>query len=89
MKRKIKKYGDETKFLKGVTLHVRDGSERPVIGEGSAAAAAVAVAVADVAAVVAAADKGAGAVEMEIEVVVLAEKVVAGETVVVVVEERG
>lgn len=87
MKRKIKEYGDETKILKGVTSHVRDGSERPVIGEGSAAAAAVAVV--DVAVVVAAADKGAGAVEMEIEVVVLADKVVAGETVVVVVEERG
>lgn len=63
-----------------VSLHVKDGSERPVTGEGSAAVVVVAVAVEDAAA--------AAAVEMEIEALVLAEKVVTGETV-VVVAERG
>lgn len=65
--------------MKRVTLRVRDGSERPVTGEGSAAVVVVAVAVEDAA---------AAAVEMEIEALVLAEKVVTGETV-VVVAERG
>lgn len=75
----------ERRVLKG--LHVRDGSERRVIGERSAAAAAAAVVVAAAAVVVvvedaAAAGKAAAVVvvvvvEMEIGVVVVAEKVAA------------
>lgn len=70
----------ERRVLKG--LHVRDGSERRVIGERSAAAAVVVAAAAVVVVVEDAAAAGKAAavvvvVEMEIGVVVVAEKVAA------------